>query len=486
MNIHSHTMRYRRILVGGLLSAAGLSPAAQAFDLHLPEQLGDPWNTDALTAPASGKLWQPDQPLPEVPASPVPGPIPSQPLTLAQLTDMALRTNPATRSAWLQARSAAAGLGLARAAYLPQINGQLSYTQSKLASTAGTPIPLLTRYGPSVSLSYLIWDFGARAGRREAAEYTLLASNLTYNRNIQDLILQVEQTYYQMLGYQALEAADQKLLAEARQNLEAAQLRRQSGLATIGDVYQAESSQAQSQINLQTVQNQLLDARGQLARVVGLPVNAALAIAPWPDQDPPGLAANELQHLLDQARARRPDLVAAEAKVRAAQAETRIAQAQGRPTISLSANAARTTIGERGSFPTYSYGLTVQIPIFTGFNTTYAVRQAQANTEQAAAQRDDLVQQAALDIWQSYNQQQTARDNIAASQELLRSARLAAEVARAQYRAGVGNILNVLTTQGAQANAEAQFIQNRLNWYTALAALAHAAGTIQAPDASHP
>ncbi|MEK8089099.1 TolC family protein [Thermithiobacillus plumbiphilus] len=469
-----------------LTVASGFSPAAQALDLHLPDGLEDPWHTDALTAPSPGKPWQPDQPLPTVPASPAPAALPAQPLTLAQLTDLALQNNPATRAAWLQARSAAAGVGLARAAYLPQINGQFNYTQSKAASTAGNPVPLLTRYGPAVSLSYLLWDFGARAGRREAAQYTLLASNLAYNRNIQDLILQVEQNYYLLLGFQALETANRQLLEEAEQNLEAAQLRRRSGVATVGDVYQAESARAQSRINLQAVQNQLLDARGQLARAVGLPVNTALAIASWPDQDPPGLAASELERLLDQARARRPDLVAAEARVRAAQAETRIARAQGRPTISLNANAARSTIEERGSFPTYSYGLSLQIPIFTGFNTRYAVRQSQANAAQAAAQRDDLVQQAALEIWQSYNQQQTARDTIAASQELLRSARLAAEVARARYRAGVGSILEVLSTQGAQANAEAQFIQNRLNWYTALAALAHAAGTIQAPETPHP
>ena len=47
-----------------------------------------------------------------------------RPYDLVQLIDLAERTNPETRAAWEEARAAAAAIGLAEAAYLPQLSFQ--------------------------------------------------------------------------------------------------------------------------------------------------------------------------------------------------------------------------------------------------------------------------------------------------------------------------------------------------------------------------
>ncbi|MGH9420073.1 MAG: TolC family protein, partial [Thermoanaerobaculia bacterium] len=51
-------------------------------------------------------------------------------------------------------------------------------------------------------------------------------------------------------------------------------------------------------------------------------------------------------------------------------------------------------------------------------------------------------------------------------------------VAAGRYREGVGSILDLLTAQSALANARAQQVQSRWQWYTALAQLARDAGVL--------
>lgn len=52
----------------------------------------------------------------------------SQPLSLAQLTNIALNNNPATRVAWAQIKLAVANLGIAKSTYWPQINANINLT----------------------------------------------------------------------------------------------------------------------------------------------------------------------------------------------------------------------------------------------------------------------------------------------------------------------------------------------------------------------
>src|SRR5690606_17040619 len=83
---------------------------------------GDPYRTDALVPPNHYSSWPeataPDPPAPALEVAPDT----SLTLTLAQLTDLALRNNPRTRQAWAAARFEAAQYGVAKSSLLPQID----------------------------------------------------------------------------------------------------------------------------------------------------------------------------------------------------------------------------------------------------------------------------------------------------------------------------------------------------------------------------
>src|SRR3546814_12005407 len=85
------------------------------------------------------------------------------------------------------------------------------------------------------------------------------------NQTLQDLALTVEANYYTVIGGRALVDANQQALDEAQANLDAAQTRHTAGLATIADVYQAESAAAAAPLTPQQQQRQLRNAGGALA-----------------------------------------------------------------------------------------------------------------------------------------------------------------------------------------------------------------------------
>jgi outer membrane protein len=467
-----------------LFCCAGLGLPAQAASLFGEI---DPLNVKARTSPSPNQPWSPDKPLPAVPAR---GPIPAipadmrGPLSLAELTDLALMFNPKTRQAWLQARAEAATLGIEQADQFPQLNGLYSYRIGRLVSgTTFLPVPVQTFYGPSVSLSYILYDFGQRDADIEAANYRLLAANLAQNRVLQDVVSQVEQAYYRVLAFDLLVRASRESLQNFETALDAAQRRRSSGLATAGDEYRAETQVGQARLVLTRNEGELSKARGQLANAVGLPVSFPLQLKPVSEKPPVSEITQSMDALLEKGKLNRPDLIAAEARARAARATARSVSKAGLPSLEFVANYGRTNLtngtgvvgtpafGQRAEQDVYQFGFNVRVPLFSGFRDTYSVRRAQELADQAESARDQLVSQTELEVWQAYFDLQTSASSVASTANLVKSAAESAAAAAARYKAGVGSLLDFITAQLDDTNARVQEIQSYLDWYSALSRL---------------
>jgi TolC family type I secretion outer membrane protein len=439
---------------------------------------GDPYRTENLIPPDHRSRWitgdtvEPPTPMLEV------LPNANEELTLAQLTDLALRNNPRTRQAWANARFEAAQYGIAKSALMPQIDLVLNASRARtISNTSGVATPEQNRYGPSVSLSYILYDFGARQAEVEAQGYRVLAANLSQNRVLQEVVFQVEQAYFRLLGVEQLVRAGNQALKSAEATLDAARRRQQAGLATIGDVFRSETAVAQAILNLRRAEGEVAKARGQIAIACGVPVTTPLRIQPLP----PRLAGTEmkenLESMLKQASASRPDMAAAESRVRAARAGVTAAASAGMPSVELRLEASRQYYTDERPFAYGNLiGFAVRIPLFDGWRDDYAVRRAEAQVKQAEAARDLLYTQTELDVWQAYYDLQTATSGIAATKALVQNAAQSASVAAARYQLGVGTLLDLLTAQEDEIRALVQQIQSHLDWYTALARLNFALG----------
>ena len=94
----------------------------------------------------------------------------------------------------------------------------------------------------------------------------------------------------------------------------------------------------------------------------------------------------------------------------------------------------------------------------------------------------ELEQQVELEVWQAYQNLHTAAVTLDTTDVQLKSAQQAQDVETARYHIGLDPILNLLTAQQTLASARVQQVQARLNWFTALAAIGHAVGGLDAPN----
>jgi outer membrane protein len=407
-------------------------------------------------------------------------------LTLAEIVDLGLRNNAQTRLAWANAQAAAAAYGSARGEWLPTIDGDVTAQRVKTVASAGRVSVQQSVLTPSATLTYLLFDFGGRAGRVAGARERVLAMGFSHNAAIQDVVLQVQVGYFQYIASRSLLAAQRTTLAEAEANLQAAEERRRVGLATIADVLQARTAASQARLDLQSIEGNLQTARGALALALGLPANVPYDVDSSAAVVPVAPVADSVDALIAAALQGRPDLAAAQAQAAAARAGIGELKSDLLPSLELTATGARTyatTIPNGAN--SYNLSLGLSIPIFNGFSRQYDVRGARFEAEAAAASAQSLRQQVIFQVFSAYYALQTASRRVRTSDVLLASAEQSNEVALGRYKAGVGSVLDLLSAQSALANARAQQVDARLAWSVSFAQLAHDAGVLD-PHGGNP
>lgn len=400
-------------------------------------------------------------------------------LTLPELTDLALSNNPNTRSAWAVVAQSEAAESIARAGYWPVLTGTISWQRNQALSTQGQNVPPQIRYGPSISMSYLLFDFGSRSGQIQRAVALTLAARFMREQTLQDLMLLVESAYYSVVGARALETASRRSVEEAQANAEAARVRHDAGLATISDLYQAQAALAAAQLSLQQNEGARVIADGALAVALGYSPDTALTLSEW--QSPwrvelPNVKIGELMASADQAR---PDLLAAQAREQAATQAVRAARGQGLPRLTLSGSIGRTTIEGISTSETNAAGFQLIVPLFNGFADLGALAQARALVNQAQADADSLRLSVRQQVWVAYQNVITAQKNLDAAHAQLGAASKAAEAVQARYKSGLSTILEVLSTEATLAQARVADIQAGVSWFQSLATLAHDGGSLR-------
>lgn len=409
-------------------------------------------------------------------------------LTLLDTIHLVLCQHPQTREIYANAQYQAAQLGLAQTALLPTVSASVganqNWTKNSLYGSS------YHQEAASIGLSYLIYDFGGRAANIESAKQLIYAANASQDDTIQQLFLATVQAFYQIQGfYASLEAAKQSEQS-ALTSLKAAETRYQVGTATPADRLQAKTAYSQTVLNRIQIEGNLRNMEGTLANLIGRDANHPLhlqfvSLNALPDNyftEKSKMTRHlekEISTLIQEARQKRPDLMASEAQIRSAKAALNAAKVADKPTVTLNTNIGLQHIEGNNSFGnTSTIGVNLNIPIFDGYNRFYRVKAAEAQIATKTAQRDQVYNQVSLDVWKAYQNLVTATQSIETSTDLVNSAMRSEEVNLGRYKAGIGNILDVLNAQTALANAKQQRIQAILNWNIARATLAQSIGQL--------
>jgi outer membrane protein TolC len=415
---------------------------------------------------------------------------------LAELIDLAETHNPETHLAWERARAQAAAFGIARSELFPTLVAAALSQTSREETYLGTLFYRQTfqDFQVALDLNYTVFDFGARAGRIDAARGEVLAANFEFNDTHRRVIYQVEQAYYQLLNASGQEDAARASLSNAQAVQQSAEERLKNGLATLPDVLEARSATAQAEYELQAVLGAEEIAQGNLATALGTSPTEAIHVETLKELPTPNSVGDSVELAINRAFAQRPDLMRLVAEIRSSNATVREARAAYYPSLSVNVNpVAQSLYGLQQTLPwghtaglTGGLSLTLSWTVFDGGARKNNVVQAEANVRAAEAQANAARDEIANQVWAAYSNLNTAFRQRQAATALLEAASQSYDSALESYNYGLRNFLDVTAAQRTLAQARSTDVVARTQVLTALADLAFRTGDSIQPAATRP
>lgn len=400
---------------------------------------------------------------------------PAHPYPLAELIDIAENNNPRTHIIWERAKQAAERLGIAKSAYYPVLSGIAAFADQRTISPF--PKPLAPRgytmvevpvIQPELTLDYLLFDFGKREAKVDAATAEKLAAGANFIRANQEVAFGVATAYYKLQTAQERLTATQETLKTAQTTQDAAEAQLNNGRSTLPDVLNARAETSQAVFDNESADGDQKIARVALTEAIGAEPSPNIIIDRQDKTSLPQALTMTIEALIDRAVQDRPDLAAQAAEIRAADQEARAAKAEYLPRIALSATGAQTSIwptsdyGQLGnaSEPTWSVGLGIEWRLFDGGARKNELAIAQSKGRAARDEMREKQDQATREVWTAYIGFRTAMRKQQAAEALLESANASYSASLDAYKYGVKNLIDVVT-------AEKQLAQARLSGVSA-------------------
>ena len=422
-----------------------------------------------------------------------PGMVPGQeglppqgkPLSLENCIDLALKYQPSLQASQATIAAQKARVEQALAAYYPQVNFNATYNTStaNFTTVAGTSAATgLRRYswtfydifamGPTVS--QLIYDFGRTANSVKINRENQNATEQDLQTTVQNVVLNVKQTYYGVLQAQALIKVAEDTFVQNEKRLEQAKGFYEAGTRPKIDVTNAEVNLANIQLALIRAKNSYQVTRANLNNAMGLREDLNFAIEKFSEFKPREIALGEILH---SAYTRRPEILQIKARQRSQEAGVELARSSYYPILSGNAsNLYRTNELPREFQWDWSFGATLSVPIFSGFSTPNQIAEAKANLKNLEAQEESLRQNIRLEAEQAYLSLKEAMERITVSEKTIDQAKENYDLASGRYQVGVGQPLEITDAEVLLANARANYIQALYDYKVAEARIDKAMG----------
>ena len=396
----------------------------------------------------------------------------SQPMALGSAIDVALCNNPQIRSAWAAIRIQAAGVGEARAAYLPTIKVSVSRLAnwSSYSSPTRSPDSFLVGSQLYGTLSWRLLDFGGRSASNKAASQLLKAALAAHDASLQKTMTGVIQAYFDAMTAQSLFIARKKMADLAEEILAATRRRENHGAAPLSDTLQASTALAKARLNEARAHGDFNKSMSLLVQAMGLAPGTCLRL-PETLELYRADDVTALNRWLREAEEQHPAIRQARAKLAADKAKIAVARSEGLPSLDATAYISMNGYPNQGlSSVNQSVkvaGVTFNLPIFEGFGRTYKIRGAQAQVEQSEAQLQDTTSQILTEVVKAHADALTSLGTLKATERLMAAAREGLHSSLRRYERHAADILEVLSSQSSLADAEQERIRAVAEWRSA-------------------
>jgi len=425
-------------------------------------------------------------------------------LTLGQAVEDAVKHYPSVRVSQEQISAAAAGIQLARTAYLPRVDLLAQANRATRNNVFGMLLPqgvipsisgpvlgtdnLGSAWGSAVGtlLTWEPFDFGLRQASVAAATATRTRQEATLKRTQFEVMVAAADAYVTLVAAQETVRAAQAGVDRAEVIFRTIGALVDAQLRPGADASRAQAELAAARTQLIQARQAVEVARANLSQFVGLEPAQITISAPKLLQLPPE------QTMAPVDTATNPLSVAQNAVVEQLRSELRILERSYFPRFFLQGSAYVRGTGDElngtelgglnGLAPTtqnYAVGLSVTFPVFD----LAAIRAREAGQSATIRAEAARYQQIATDLkvrWNVAVATLGGARNVAANTPVqVAAARAATNQATARYQSGLGNIDEVAEAQRLLTQAEIDDALARLGVWRGLLGVAGAAGDLQ-------
>ncbi len=379
-------------------------------------------------------------------------------LNLADATKLALQNHPQIASANYRALAAQEAVKQTRAGYFPKAD---LYANAVGTSDEGTRIMAGGLNNPSVydrgagglAVSQLITDFGRTANLTASSKFQAQAENQNANATREQVLLQVNVSYFGALEAQAVLHVAQQTLDTRQLLLDQVSLLASNKLRSELDVSFARVAVEEGRLLLQKAQNNTDDAMTSLSTALGYREPQSFQLVE--SSQSIFSNTNEVSLLVETALSERPELLSLRNQHDAALRFAKSERDSRLPTISA--------VGVAGDAPTHDShlpdnyavgGLELSMPLFAGGLYTARQREAelkaQSDSELVRALEDNIVRDVHI-AWLNVN---NALEQFQTTQALVRNAAEAYDLADARYKIGSSSIVELSQAQLSFTSAQ--------------------------------
>jgi outer membrane protein len=395
-------------------------------------------------------------------------------VTLAEAIDRAIDRSPTYVQSTANLRNAEGGLKTTLGSFLPTLSlnsGASTRSQSQFDPTTQRLVEgSASSMNAGVSARLTVFEGGRRFSEWDRTQADILAAEAQMIDSRYGVVLQTQTSFFNALRQGELLEVQRARVARAEESLSNIRRQVQLGAATRSDTLRARLEVANARLAEIQAETALRGAEFALGRQVGEAGPVAPVAPAEMGRAPLPLTDDEIYQIAEQES---PAVRAAQANRTAANAGASSSRAAYWPSLSLSSGYswANNAVALADGNTSWNLGISASVPVFNGFAREENISRAEQSARVARYQEDDA--------------RLAARQNADAALQSLRTAELTAEIAgeavvvatedlrvvEQRYRLGVGTILDLITSQIAVEQAEADLVVARYDYVLARAEL---------------
>lgn len=405
------------------------------------------------------------------------GSIPAQEkisLSIDQAIEIGLKNSKTLHSSLMKVKSAQSKAKESNALRLPSLKlnagyRRLSEVDPFIINTPFGSFPIapgiFDNYSAQLSLFQPLFTGFRLAGNLTMNEELANAVNEDYNRDKSELIFNIRNSYWSVFKAIQFKKLMDETVDQIKAHLDDARNLEKAGMITRNDILKIEVQLSNALYQQVDAENAVKLSTVALNNVIGIPLDTHIEISS--EANKAGYSAGQLITLINEAIERRPELKAADSRIKAGEAGVTLAKSSWYPQISLYGNYYYSKPNQRilptqNRFDaTWDAGVNISMNVWDWFTTKHQTDQAEAQLAQAVDGFGLIKDGITMEVTQNYL-------NVNQAERKISIAKLSVEQAEENLRVTSQKFKNGLTTSSELIDAETALIGSRTNYTTSL------------------